>query len=50
MGVALMLLSVVAYTVNQYLRNRQVPVELSDQVRDYYDYVWARYRGMDGWF
>ena len=34
-------------TVNQYLRNRQVPAELSDQVRDYYDYVWARYRGMD---
>jgi hypothetical protein len=33
-------------TVNQYLRNRQVPAELSDQVRDYYDYVWARYRGM----
>lgn len=34
-------------TVNQYLRNRQVPAELSDQVRDYYDYVWARYRGVD---
>jgi hypothetical protein len=34
-------------TVNQYLRNRQVPTELSDQVRDYYDYVWARYRGTD---
>jgi voltage-gated potassium channel len=34
-------------TVNQYLRNRQVPAELSEQVRDYYDYVWARYRGTD---
>ena len=34
-------------TVNQYLRNRQVPAELSEQVRGYYDYVWARYRGMD---
>ena len=33
--------------VNQYLRNRQVPVQLAGQVRDYYDYVWARYRGMD---
>jgi hypothetical protein len=36
-----------ADTVNQYLRTRRVPAELSDQVRDYYDYVWARYRGMD---
>ncbi len=34
-------------TVNQYLRYRQVPAELTDQVRDYYDYVWARYRGTD---
>jgi len=34
-------------TVNQYLRNRQVPAELTDQVRDYYDYVWARFRGTD---
>jgi hypothetical protein len=34
-------------TVNQYLRSRQVPSDLGDQVRDYYDYVWARYRGMN---
>ena len=34
-------------SVNQYMRNRQVPARLTDQVRDYYDYVWARYRGMD---
>ncbi len=34
-------------TVNQYLRTRQVPADLGDQVRDYYDYVWARYRGIN---
>jgi hypothetical protein len=33
-------------TVNQYLRTRQVPVALNDQVRDYYEYIWTRYRGM----
>ena len=34
-------------TVNQYLRSRQVAPELNQQVRDYYDYVWARFRGMN---
>jgi hypothetical protein len=33
-------------TVNQYLRTRQVPAALNDQVRGYYEYLWTRYRGM----
>ncbi len=33
-------------SVNQYLKNRKVPQELTRQVRDYHDYVWARYRGI----
>jgi hypothetical protein len=32
--------------VTQYLRARQAPPRLNDQVRDYYDYVWGRYRGV----
>ncbi|MFC1712927.1 ion transporter [Candidatus Poribacteria bacterium] len=31
---------------NQYLRSRQVPHELNTRVRDYYDYIWARRRGV----
>lgn len=31
---------------NQYLRSRQVPHELNARVRDYYDYIWARRRGV----
>lgn len=34
-------------TVNQYLRSRQVTPELNQQVRNYYDYIWARFRGMN---
>ena len=33
--------------VNQYLRSRQVTPELNQQVRNYYDYIWARFRGMN---
>lgn len=32
---------------NQYLRSRQVPHELNARVRDYYDYIWARRRGVN---
>jgi voltage-gated potassium channel len=34
-------------TVNQYLRSRQVSTEVNQQVRNYYDYIWARFRGMN---
>jgi cyclic nucleotide gated channel len=33
--------------VNHYLRSRDVPQELRDQARDYFDYVWDRYRAFD---
>jgi Ion transport protein/Cyclic nucleotide-binding domain len=29
-----------------YLRSRNVPRELSEQVHNYYEYIWARHRGM----
>jgi voltage-gated potassium channel len=32
--------------VNQYLHYRHVPSELSTRVRHYYEYLWARRRGM----
>ena len=32
--------------VNQFLRSRQVSHELNSRVRDYYDYIWARSRGV----
>jgi voltage-gated potassium channel len=32
--------------VTQYLRARQAPRWVNDQVRDYYDYVWGRFRGV----
>jgi len=34
-------------TVNQYLRSRRVTPELNQQVRNYYDYIWVRFRGMN---
>ena len=34
-------------TVNQYLRSRHVTPEVNQQVRNYYDYIWTRYRGMN---
>jgi hypothetical protein len=34
-------------TVNQYLRTRRVSAELNQQVRNYYEYIWARFRGMN---
>jgi hypothetical protein len=34
-------------TVNQYLRTRRVSGELNQQVRNYYEYIWGRYRGMN---
>ena len=32
--------------VNQYLRSRRVPSDLNQQVRKYYEYLWARHRGL----
>ncbi|MBL0177163.1 MAG: cyclic nucleotide-binding domain-containing protein [Ignavibacteria bacterium] len=32
-------------TVNRYLHERKLPRALNMQLRDYYEYVWARYRG-----
>lgn len=32
--------------VNQYLRSRQVPQNLNEQVRNYYEYLWAQHRGV----
>jgi hypothetical protein len=32
-------------TESQYLRRRQAPAKLNDHIRDYYEYVWERYRG-----
>lgn len=32
--------------VNQYLRSRNVPHNLNEQVRDYYEYLWAHHRGV----
>jgi hypothetical protein len=34
-------------TVNQYLRTRRVSGELNQQVRNYYEYIWSRFRGMN---
>jgi hypothetical protein len=31
--------------VNQYLRSRNVPRSLNEQVRNYYEYLWAHHRG-----
>jgi CRP-like cAMP-binding protein len=32
--------------VNQYLRSRRVPHNLNEQVRNYYEYLWAHHRGV----
>jgi len=32
--------------ISQYLRSRHVPPQLNDQVRNYYEYLWARHRGV----
>lgn len=32
--------------INQYLRSRQVPQNLNEQVRNYYEYLWAQHRGV----
>ena len=32
--------------VNQYLRSRNVPHKLKEQVRNYYEYLWAHHRGV----
>jgi hypothetical protein len=32
--------------LNQYLRSRQVPSVVNKQVRNYYEYLWARHRGV----
>jgi hypothetical protein len=35
-----------ADALNQYLRTRGVPSQLNEQIRDYYSYIWAHYRGL----
>jgi voltage-gated potassium channel len=32
--------------INQYLRSRRVPHKLNEQVRNYYEYLWAHHRGI----
>jgi voltage-gated potassium channel len=32
--------------VSQYLHSRQVPTHLNEQVRNYYEYLWAHHRGV----
>jgi hypothetical protein len=32
--------------INQYLRSRRVPYKLNEQVRNYYEYLWAHHRGI----
>ena len=32
--------------VTQYLRSRRVPHKLNEQVRNYYEYIWAHHRGV----
>jgi hypothetical protein len=34
-------------TVTEFLRQRQVPAEINARVRNYYEYVWDRYRGLN---
>jgi hypothetical protein len=34
-------------SVTEFLRQRQVPAEIDAKVRNYYEYVWERYRGLD---
>ena len=32
--------------ISQYLHSRQVPPQLNEQVRNYYEYLWAHHRGV----
>ncbi len=32
--------------IGNYLHERRIPARLNEQVRDYYDYLWAHYRGL----
>jgi hypothetical protein len=34
-------------SVTEFLRQRQVPAEIDAKVRNYYEYIWERYRGLD---
>ncbi len=34
--------------VTQYLRYRRVPSDLNERVKDYYEYLWERHRGLTG--
>ena len=34
-------------SVTEFLRQRHVPPEIDAKVRNYYEYVWERYRGLD---
>lgn len=36
-----------ADSVNQYLSSRHVPSVLNDHIRAYYEYLWARYHGLN---
>ncbi len=32
---------------NKYLRYKKVPEELNERIRKYYEYIWAKYRGLN---
>jgi len=34
-------------SVTEFLRQRNVPAEIDAKVRNYYEYIWERYRGLD---
>jgi hypothetical protein len=34
-------------SANQYLRYKKVPEDLNERVRKYYEYIWAKHRGLD---
>jgi hypothetical protein len=34
-------------SANQYLRYKKVPEDLNERVRSYYEYIWAKHRGLD---
>jgi len=34
-------------SVTEFLRQRQIPAEIDAKVRNYYEYIWERYRGLD---
>jgi hypothetical protein len=33
--------------INEYMRFREIPLNLQKRIRSYYDYVWARNKGLD---